>query len=89
MVVGAGLAGLTAACRLAERGLVPLVLEARDRAGGRLLSHPTPDGAVVDLGGLGAASHPLGQQKGLDSFAEWVSRGFCARLCGWRNRESP
>lgn len=40
VVVGAGLAGLTAATTLAGRGLTVSVLEARHRLGGRLLSGP-------------------------------------------------
>jgi isorenieratene synthase len=36
IIIGGGVAGLTAALHLAERGLKPLVLEADDRAGGRL-----------------------------------------------------
>ncbi|GAB4490853.1 MAG: hypothetical protein OHK0031_14140 [Anaerolineales bacterium] len=36
IVIGAGLAGLTAALHLAERGLLPLVLESAARVGGRL-----------------------------------------------------
>jgi len=38
VVVGAGVAGLAAARRLAERGVSVLVLEARDRIGGRILT---------------------------------------------------
>jgi monoamine oxidase len=49
-VIGAGLAGLTAACELAKNGVSVRVLEARDRVGGRTLSHRTEAGEVVDLG---------------------------------------
>src|SRR2546430_3558299 len=50
-VVGAGLAGLTAARRLVDAGLEPLVVEARDRVGGRTLNHDIGDGKVVEVGG--------------------------------------
>ena len=50
-VVGAGLAGLVAARRLAAAGLKPLVLEARERVGGRLLNEELGDGKVVEVGG--------------------------------------
>jgi hypothetical protein len=36
IIIGAGMAGLTAALHLAERGLKPLVIEAGERVGGRL-----------------------------------------------------
>ena len=36
VIIGGGVAGLTAALHLAERGLEPLILEADERAGGRL-----------------------------------------------------
>ena len=56
LVVGAGLAGLTAARRLEQDGHDVLVVEARDRVGGRTLSGPVPGAdpddpaAVLDLG---------------------------------------
>ncbi len=51
VVVGAGLAGLTAARDLAAAGRGVVVLEARDRVGGRVLNAATRDGVVVELGG--------------------------------------
>ena len=51
VVVGAGLAGLTAARDLVAAGLSPVVLEARDRVGGRTLNQEIGDGKVVELGG--------------------------------------
>jgi monoamine oxidase len=51
LVVGAGLGGLTAATRLQDAGAEVTVLEARDRVGGRVLSHRFDDGTVAELGG--------------------------------------
>src|SRR5580693_4538138 len=46
IVIGAGAAGLTVARDLTRAGLRVLVLEARDRLGGRIWSHHTPDGPI-------------------------------------------
>jgi monoamine oxidase len=51
VVVGAGLAGLTAARRLRRAGRTVVVLEARDRVGGRTLNHELGEGKVVEIGG--------------------------------------
>jgi monoamine oxidase len=50
IVVGAGLAGLAAARALKARGRSVVVLEARDRVGGRTLNEPIGDGKVVEIG---------------------------------------
>ncbi|HVQ90399.1 MAG TPA: FAD-dependent oxidoreductase [Mycobacteriales bacterium] len=51
IVIGAGLAGLTATRELADAGWTVRLLEARDRVGGRLKGYPLSDGKAVDLGG--------------------------------------
>ncbi|MEV6427733.1 FAD-dependent oxidoreductase [Nocardia sp. NPDC051463] len=50
-VIGAGLAGLAAARALRGHGLEVVVIEARDRVGGRTLNHPIGDGKIVEIGG--------------------------------------
>lgn len=53
VVVGAGIAGLTAAFRLQEHGVGVRVFEAQDRVGGRMFSlrNHFLDGQVAELGG--------------------------------------
>ena len=53
-IVGAGLAGLATARKLTAAGRNVLVVEARDRVGGRTLNHPVASsnrGAIVEIGG--------------------------------------
>ncbi len=76
VVVGAGLAGLTAARDLEAAGRSIVVLEARDRVGGRLLNHTFADGTVVELGGqwIGPTQHrvlALARELGLALFASY------------------
>jgi len=59
IIIGAGMAGLTAADVLLREGRSVVVLEARDRVGGRLLNHELADGGIVEVGGqwLGPTQH--------------------------------
>ena len=76
VVVGAGLAGLTAARRLVAEGRSVVVLEARDRVGGRTLNAPLGDGHAADLGGtwIGPTQNAvaaLADELGLKTFAQY------------------
>src|SRR5215203_5580757 len=73
VVVGAGLAGLVAARRIAAAGARPLVVEARSRVGGRLLNEELGDGKVVEVGGqwIGPTQKriaALAAELGVDTF---------------------
>ncbi|MFO0576546.1 MAG: FAD-dependent oxidoreductase [Polyangia bacterium] len=75
VVVGAGLAGLSAARAVHEAGASVRVLEARDRVGGRVLSRQLASGSVVDLGAqwLGPGQDrmfALVKELGLKTFAQ-------------------
>jgi monoamine oxidase len=61
VVVGAGLAGLAAARALVRAGREVVVVEARDRVGGRVLNEDLGDGKVVELGGqwVGPSQHAM------------------------------
>jgi monoamine oxidase len=69
VIIGAGVAGLTAARDLSTAGARVLVLEARDRLGGRVMTHHAPEGPV-ELGAEfvhGAVNETMGvvQEAGL------------------------
>lgn len=77
IVVGAGLAGLHAAWRLDNAGIEVLVLEARDRVGGRTWSATLDSGAVIERGGefIAPGQHclrDLSRELGL----ELIAHGF-------------
>ena len=51
VVVGAGFAGISAARHLMAHGIDVVVVEARDRVGGRTLNHPIDSTHIVEVGG--------------------------------------
>ncbi|KAJ5662509.1 uncharacterized protein N7477_010125 [Penicillium maclennaniae] len=64
LVVGAGIAGLRAASILKRHGLHVIVLEARDRIGGRILTSRKNGKPARDMGTTGAAwMHETSQNK--------------------------
>ncbi len=76
-VVGAGYAGLTAARRLTQAGRAVVVLEARDRVGGRIWTDHLSDGSPIDRGGawLGPrhdAIFGLANEVGVSTYKTWV-----------------
>lgn len=73
VVIGGGASGLKAARQLVEAGVDALVLEARDRVGGRTLSQTLVNGVTIDLGGQWVAPTQyrvlsLAQELGLGIF---------------------
>ncbi|WP_420147334.1 flavin monoamine oxidase family protein, partial [Spirosoma sp.] len=73
IVVGAGYAGLTATYGLQKAGKNVLLLEARDRVGGRVWTQRFDDGSYVDLGGAWVGPtqdrlYTLAREFGVETF---------------------
>ncbi len=91
VVVGAGLAGLSCASRLVAAGLDVVVLEGRDRVGGRVEGGRTADGVPVELGGqwIGPTQHrvrALAAELGLELFPTHVHGDALYDLRGRQKR---
>jgi monoamine oxidase len=76
VVVGAGLAGLAAAREAAAAGCSVLVVEARDRVGGRVLNEDIGGGQVVEVGGqwIGPTQDriaAIAEEVGVETFPTW------------------
>jgi monoamine oxidase len=90
-IVGAGLSGLTAARALVDAGREVVVLEARDRVGGRLLSASLGDGVQVDLGAQWVGSdhsrvQGLAGELGLELFPQYGDGKNLLDVSGTRRR---
>lgn len=94
VVVGGGISGLVAARDVAKAGRSVLLLEARDRVGGRVLNHTLADGSVVESGGafVGPTQNhilALAAELGVATFKEYdqgdnvyVAHGTTTRYTG-------
>jgi len=86
-IVGAGMAGLSAALELQRAGRSIAVLEARDRAGGRLESRQLADGVWIDVGGqwVGPTQdrlYSLARAHGAETFPTWTEGQNVVELGG-------
>ncbi len=100
-IIGAGFSGLAAARSLAGNGRDVVVLEARDRVGGRVLNQDIGGGQVVEIGGQWAGPgqtrlYELAAELGVATFAThdrgahlFERDGRVRRYRGWIPRASP
>jgi monoamine oxidase len=90
-VVGAGLAGLAAAQHLVRAGRHVVVLEARNRVGGRIWNRELADGTVISVGGtwLGEGQDrlfALCQELGLSTYRQYEQGERIMRIDGTNHR---
>lgn len=81
IIIGAGISGIAAAKELTSNGFYVLLLEARDRIGGRIHSHQLNNGSYIEFGAQflhGIKDNPIiqiGEKYGLElkpySKSEW------------------
>ena len=91
VVIGAGLAGLSAARQLVASGADVTVVEARDRVGGRTEGGVTADGTPVELGGqwVGPTQNRMYEliaELGLETFPTWNQGQTLIQLGGKTSR---
>ncbi len=78
VVVGGGISGLVAARKVLAKGHSVLVLEARNRVGGRILNHPLTEGGTIESGGafVGPTQDhikALANELGVKTFKEYTT----------------
>jgi monoamine oxidase len=90
-VIGAGFAGLAAARKLAAAGRDVLVLEARNRVGGRVWNRQMSDGTIVSAGGtwLGRGQDrmfAICQELGITTYPQFEGGEVLLDIGGTRHR---
>jgi monoamine oxidase len=87
IIIGAGLSGLAAGLKLKSAGKKFIILEARDRVGGRVFTKALPNGGYVDLGAAWIGStqtrmYELLNENNIDHFPTYEVGKSIIRLNG-------